>query len=182
MGLGLSTVYGILNQTGGAIVPVSEAGKGTTFRIYLPCHVGEEGEVLPAASVERSYPRDLTGKGTILIVEDEAPVRLFAARALQNKGYSVVQAESAETALDFLENSDQQVDIAITDVVIPNMDGPTLVKRVHPIRPEMKVIFILGYAEEVFGQNFDPNIPFTFLPKPFNLKALAVKVKEVMSS
>ena len=182
VGLGLSTVYGILKQTGGAVVPASEPGKGTTFRIYLPCHVREESEVVPAASVERPYPHDLTGKGTILIVEDEAPVRLFAARALENKGYSVVQAESAEVALDFLENSDQRIDIAITDVVMPNMDGPTLIKRAHPLRPEMKVIFISGYAEEVFSQNLDPNIPFSFLPKPFNLKELAAKVKEVMSS
>ena len=182
VGLGLSTVYGILKQTGGTVVPASEPGKGTTFRIYLPCHVREESESAPAASVERSYPHDLTGKGTILIVEDEAPVRLFAARALENKGYSVVQAESAEVALDFLENSDQRIDIAITDVVMPNMDGPTLIKRAHPLRPEMKVIFISGYAEEVFSQNLDPNIPFSFLPKPFNLKELAAKVKEVMSS
>ena len=182
VGLGLSTVYGILKQTGGAVVPASEPGKGTTFRIYLPCHVREESDSVPAASVERSYPHDLTGKGTILIVEDEAPVRLFAARALENKGYSVVQAESAEVALDFLENSDQKIDIAITDVVMPNMDGPTLIKRAHPLRPDMKVIFISGYAEEAFGQNLDPDIPFSFLPKPFNLKELAAKVKEVMSS
>ena len=182
VGLGLSTVYGILKQTGGAVVPASEPGKGTTFRIYVPCHVREESDSVPAASVERSYPHDLTGKGTILIVEDEAPVRLFAARALENKGYSVVQAESAEVALDFLENSDQKIDIAITDVVMPNMDGPTLIKRAHPLRPDMKVIFISGYAEEAFGQNLDPNIPFSFLPKPFNLKELAAKVKEVLSS
>ena len=182
VGLGLSTVYGILKQTGGAVVPASETGKGTTFRIFLPCHVREERDSVPAVSVERSYPHDLTGKGTILIVEDEAPVRLFAARALENKGYSVVQAESAEVALDFLENSDQKIDIAITDVVMPNMDGPTLIKRAHPLRPDMKVIFISGYAEEAFSQNLDPNIPFSFLPKPFNLKELAAKVKEVMSS
>ena len=182
VGLGLSTVYGIIKQTGGAIVPSSEQNNGTTFRIYLPRHVRDMGETVPATPVERPFPRDLTGKGTILIVEDEAPVRLFAARALENKGYSVVQADSAESALEFLENSDQSVDIAITDVVMPNMDGPTLIRRAHPLRPDMKVIFISGYAEEVFSQNLELDIPFTFLPKPFNLKELAAKVKEVLAS
>jgi len=94
----------------------------------------------------------------------------------------VVQAESAEVALDFLANSDQRIDIAITDVVTPNMDGPTLIKRAHPLRPDMEVIFISGYAEEAFNQNLDPNIPFSFRPKPFHLKKLAAKVKEVMLS
>jgi two-component system cell cycle sensor histidine kinase/response regulator CckA len=107
---------------------------------------------------------------------------LFAARALENKGYSVVQAGSAEVALDFLANSDQRIDIAITDVVMPNMDGPTLIKRAHPLRPDMEVIFISGYAEEAFSQNLDPNILFSFVSKPFNLRELAAKVKEVMSS
>lgn len=180
VGLGLSTVYGILKQTGGAVVPSSESGKGTTFRVFLPQYEKADGESVTSIDSEHGYPRDLTGKGTILIVEDETPVRLFAARALENKGYNVIQFDSAEAVLEFLGDNDQHIDIVITDVVMPNMDGPSLIKYLHPIRPNMKVIFISGYAEEAFNQNLDFNIPFAFLAKPFNLKELAYKVKEVM--
>jgi two-component system cell cycle sensor histidine kinase/response regulator CckA len=179
VGLGLSTVYGIVKQTGGAVVAASEEGRGTTFRIYLPLHVAREDEATDA-EVAPVRVRDLTGKGTVLIVEDEDPVRLFAARALQNKGYTVLQADSPEAALAILDDPDAAIDLAITDVVMPQMDGPSLIRKARERRPDLKVIFISGYAEDVFRRNVDDDMPFTFLPKPFNLKELAGTVKEVL--
>ncbi len=179
-GLGLSTVYGIIKQTGGFVFPSSQIGKGATFRIYLPRHdTPPEVHHKPAADTRSA--RDLTGTGVVLLVEDEAPVRRFAARALENKGYTVLPAESAEEALGLLKQHVGPIDLIITDVVMPGMDGPTLVAAARKTRPEMRVIFISGYAEEVFAHSLDPNTKFTFLPKPFSLKELAGRVKEVMS-
>ena len=127
-------------------------------------------------------PRDLTGTGTVLLVEDEDPVRLFSSRALKNKGYRVIEADSAETALQILQEGSQKVDLIITDVVMPKMDGPTLIKEVRELHPDMKlkVIFISGYAEDNFRKRLGNESDIHFLPKPFSLKQLAGKVKEVM--
>lgn len=178
-GLGLSTVYGIVKQTGGFIVPASVQGRGATFSIYLPRHVptdAAEPVVVPA--VERETGRDLTGKGTILLVEDEDAVRTFAARALRNKGYTVLEAASGERALEIVISHNGRIDLLISDVVMPSMDGPTLIKQARRHRYDMKIIFISGYAEEAFRRNLDPRETFSFLPKPFSLKQLASKVKE----
>ncbi len=182
-GLGLSTVYGIVKQTGGFVRVASEPGQGASFAIFLPRHRGEEAQsAARAAAEEIALPRDLTGTGTVLLVEDEDPVRLFSARALKNKGYRVIEADSAESALAILQEGAQKVDLIITDVVMPKMDGPTLIKEVRELHPErkFKVIFISGYAEDHFRKRLGDEEDIHFLPKPFSLKQLAGKVKEVM--
>ncbi len=180
-GLGLSTVYGIVKQTGGFVFVESETGKGTAFMILLPRHQGEEvGTAVRAEGGDGPTARDLTGAGTVLLVEDEDPVRLFSARALRNKGYDVVEAISGEDALKKIADGAKSVDLLITDVVMPRMDGPSLVKEVRRLHPDMKVIFISGYAEDAFRKRLGHESDIHFLPKPFSLKQLAGKVKEVM--
>ena len=184
-GLGLSTVFGIVKQSNGFIFPESEVGHGTVFRVFLP-RLGREAEMAEAAAKQatedRTAPAGLTGKGSILLVEDEAAVRVFAARALRSKGYRVLEADSGESALQALAEMDGDVDLLISDVVMPAMDGPSLVREVRRERPDLKVIFISGYAEDAFRKTLDPNADFTLLPKPFSLKQLAGKVKEVIGA
>jgi two-component system cell cycle sensor histidine kinase/response regulator CckA len=180
-GLGLATVYGIVKQTGGFIFVDSKVGEGTGFSIYLPRHAAVKGEALAAKQEgDASQSRDLTGMGTVLLVEDEDAVRLFGARALRNKGYNVFEARSGEAALEMIKAGKQSIDLLITDVVMPRMDGPTLIKEVRLIRPELKVIFISGYAEDDFRKRLGEGAEIHFLPKPFSLSQLAEKVKEVM--
>ncbi|TNE42432.1 MAG: response regulator [Alphaproteobacteria bacterium] len=177
-GLGLSTVYGIIKQTGGFIFPESEEGVGTTFKIYLPRHPDEE---LPTdASAGKSEPKDLSGEGTVLLVEDEDAVRSFAARALTTRGYRVLEASNGEMGLEIVEEEDGNIDIMVSDVVMPTMDGPTMARHVKEKYPDIKVIFISGYTEDAFEDDLDRPEDFTFLPKPFSLKELASKVKEVL--
>jgi len=179
-GLGLSTVYGIVKQTGGFVFADSPPGRGAIFDIYLPRHQPAEGA--PAAPVDMVEPvplKDLTGTGTVMLVEDEDPVRIFAARALRNKGYKVIEAKSGEAALDLIRTATENIDLLITDVVMPRMDGPGLVREVREIHPEMKVIFISGYAEDAFRQRLDSDSAIDFLSKPFTLQQLATKVKDV---
>ncbi|MEP2830644.1 PAS domain-containing protein [Parvibaculum sp.] len=184
-GLGLSTVYGIIKQTGGFIFPYSTMGKGTTFRIYLPRYIetaaDKAAEAAAAASVSLETA-DLTGKGTILLVEDEDAVRTFAARALGTRGYEVLQAESGEVALEVVRAHEGRIDLVVSDVVMPNMDGPTMAKELKDILPGIPIIFVSGYAEDAFAKNLDPDQAFHFLPKPFSLKQLAAAVKEVMDA
>jgi two-component system, cell cycle sensor histidine kinase and response regulator CckA len=180
-GLGLSTVYGIVRQTGGYIFCDSEVGKGTRFRIYLPRHAQE---ALPVPEPEREGKRDpkrtdLTGKGTILLVEDEDAVRSFASRALASRGYTVLEAESGERALELVEQGNK-IDLVLSDVVMPEMDGPTLLKELRKRGIGTKVVFISGYAEDAFARNLEGQADFAFLPKPFTLKQLAEAVKEAM--
>ena len=177
-GLGLSTVYGIIKQTGGFIVPESMVDNGTTFRIYLPRF--EPGDGAATADSAQAPTQDLIGAGTVLLVEDEAPVRMFAARALSSKGYAVLEADSGEAALEVLDDADQSIDVMVTDVVMPNMDGPTLVRTARRKRPDMKAILISGYAEEVFRRGLGDDEQMHFLPKPFTLKEMASMVKTVL--
>ncbi|MBV9061390.1 MAG: response regulator [Alphaproteobacteria bacterium] len=175
-GLGLATVYGIVKQTGGFIGVNSEVGKGTTFSIYLPRSHGE-----PDSRAESVPARDITGHETILLVEDEDAVRSFAARALKQRGYQVLEAAGGEQALDIMQARKDDIQLLITDVVMPAMDGPTLVRAVRQIRPDLQVIFMSGYAEEAFRRNDEKPEDLHFLPKPFGLKQLAAKVKDVLS-
>lgn len=177
-GLGLSTVYGIVKQTGGFISVESEVNNGTIFKIFLPRYHGSE----PISFIaHEQHTTDLTGSETILLVEDEDAVRLFSGRALREKGYKVLEANSGEAALEIIKKG-EPINLLITDVVMPKMDGPTLNKKVRDLIPDIKTIFISGYAEDTFRKNLDDNTQIHFLAKPFTLKDLASKVKGVLSS
>jgi two-component system cell cycle sensor histidine kinase/response regulator CckA len=176
-GLGLSTAYGIVKQTGGFIFADSPDGQGAVFTIYLPAYDKAEAPV-PLAAPEAKRPRDLTGRGLVLLVEDEDPVRSFAARALRLRGYTVVEAASGEEALEILKDPALRVDIMLSDVIMPGLDGPTWVREAQKARPEAKVIFMSGYAEDAFVGG-DGGVPGAgFLPKPFTLNELTEKVKD----
>ena len=174
-GLGLSTAYGIVKQSGGFIFVDSTPGQGSVFQLYFPVHdgVGDAEDVTPA-------PRKIVlkqGQGVVLLVEDEAPVRAFASRALRLRGYTVLEAENAEEALKTLEDPALTVDVFVTDVVMPGMDGPSWVRRALVDRPNVKVIFVSGYAEEALSEN-QARIPNSvFLPKPFSLNDLTATVQ-----
>lgn len=179
-GLGLSTVYGIVKQTGGYVFADSKLGKGTSFKVYLPRHdvaAGESGKA-PAKAVAKEAPRDLTGSGRVLLVEDEDGVRSFAMRALQRQGYEVLEAASGVEALEVMEENEGRVDIVVSDVVMPEMDGPTLLKNLRNDNPGIKFIFMSGYPDDAFSKGLDASEDFAFLPKPFTLPQLAAKVKE----
>lgn len=181
-GLGLATVYGIVQQTGGHLDVQSELGKGTTFRITLPVadpsKLPSEVELSkPSAPPEPRKPADLAGQGTILFVEDEASVRVIAAKTLRKRGYTVIEAEDGEEALEILEDGDHIFDMMISDVVMPGMDGPTLLKEGRSLLDDARIVFISGYAEEHFSDLLSEEPDVTFLPKPFTLVQLAEKVK-----
>jgi two-component system cell cycle sensor histidine kinase/response regulator CckA len=180
-GLGLSTVYGIVKQTGGYIFAESEEGKGTAMRVYLPRYIESAHEV-EQAKIERRVekPKDLTGRGTVLLVEDEDAVRSFAARALGQRGYNVLEATTGAEALDVFESHKGDVDLVVSDVIMPEMDGPTLLHKLRSERPDLKIIFISGYAEDAFRKHLADNEEFMFLQKPFDLKELAAAVKAAL--
>jgi two-component system cell cycle sensor histidine kinase/response regulator CckA len=189
-GLGLSTVYGIVKQTGGFVYVDSEAGNGTSFRIFLPRHhpepeVASEPHagtgVAREASVEPKPRTDLTGQGTILLVEDEDGLRSLNARGLRSRGYSVIEASNGIEALEALEEKNGAVDLVVSDVVMPEMDGPTLLKTMRERNPDLKIIFVSGYAEDAFEKSLPENQQFAFLPKPFTLSQLVAAVKETMA-
>jgi len=179
-GLGLSTVYGIVRQTGGYVFVESELGKGTAFTIWLPAHTGPAEPDAAAPDAAQRAPRDLTGAATILLVEDEDPVRLFSARALRGKGYKVVEMRTGEAAVDYLEAEKEPIDLLITDVMMPGIDGPTLVRIAREQRPGLKVICISGYTEDALRQRIPSDAATQFLPKPFGLKQLAELVKQML--
>ncbi|MDP2193625.1 MAG: response regulator [Alphaproteobacteria bacterium] len=178
-GLGLSTVYGIMEQSNGYIDVKSTVGKGTIFTLYFPAYL-IDSEQLPNKQAPEKI-ENLLGGGKLLLVEDEDSVRMFCARALREKGYEVLEAENGEQALNMI-NDGAVFDVLITDVVMPKMDGPTLNKKVRDLRPKTKTIFISGYAEDTFRKDLGSSDQIHFLPKPFSLKALASKVKEVIHS
>ncbi len=183
-GLGLSTCYGIIKQSGGFVYVRTDLGMGTTFLIYFK----RIAETVTSKSIEEvaeeKQPTDLTGAATILLVEDETPVRIFAARALRNKGYEVLEADSGESAIDVFKAHDGALNIIISDVVMPGMNGPKMITTLHEQFADkmkaVKVVFISGYAEDAFVDTYGSERAFNFLPKPFTLKQLASKVKEVM--
>ena len=181
-GLGLSTVYGIVKQTGGFVFVDSVPGQGAKFSIFLPRHDREDASASVPFTRDAEDRRDLTGVGTVLLVEDEDAVRLFGARALRNKGYKVLEAVSGEEALEFIRTGEEHVDLLITDVVMPKMDGPSLIRKVRETRPDLKMICISGYAEDAFRKRLDRSANIHFLPKPFSLQQLAGKVKDVLQS
>jgi two-component system, cell cycle sensor histidine kinase and response regulator CckA len=194
-GLGLSTVYGIVKQTGGFIYVNSVAGN-TSFRIFLPRYIAGAEEAQPqiadasapaiagvasaADNLARTAAADLTGQGTILLVEDEEGLRALNARGLTSRGYNVLEASNGVEAIEVLEKNGH-VDLVVSDVVMPEMDGPTLLKELRRRDPAVKVIFVSGYAEEAFQKNLPEQEQYEFLAKPFTLKQLVSKVKEIMA-
>ena len=179
-GLGLSTVYGIVKQTGGFIFVDSVVGQGSCFTLLFPAHEAVKGQVAKAAEpANKKLPEQ--GSGVVLLVEDEAPVRAFAARALRLRGYTVIEAETAEDALETLEDEDLAVDIFVTDVVMPGMDGPTWVRKARESRPDTRVVFVSGYAEDAFGEGSEEIPNSVFLPKPFSLSDLTETVHQQLN-
>ena len=177
-GLGLSTAYGIVKQTGGYIFSDSEVGTGTTFWLYFPAAKEESGVTTSRPAAHSNGKATVQGDGVVLLVEDEAPVRAFASRALRMRGYTVIEAESAEEALELLDDHTLKVDVFVTDVIMPGLDGPTWVRQALKTRPEVNVIFVSGYAEESLT-NKQSRIPNSvFLPKPFSLTELTATVME----
>jgi len=198
-GLGLSTVYGIIKQTGGFVYVDSVAHKGTVFRIFLPRYVAsaqdiaaERADVAAApspngapAAADRKLPDsvDLTGQGTILLVEDEEGLRQLNARGLASRGYTVLEAGNGIEAIEMLEKSDGEVDLVVSDVVMPEMDGPTLLRELRRRNPGLKIIFVSGYAEDAFQKHLPADgEQFMFLAKPFTLKQLVNAVKETLAA
>ncbi len=200
-GLGLSMVYGIVKQTGGFIYADSEVGKGTVFRMFLPRHI-EQAHAAPGAeqAAEGGVPMagdafgrkaantpadsgtDLSGTATVLLVEDEDAVRMGSVRALTSRGYTVHEASSGVEALEIFSELNGEVDVVVSDVVMPEMDGPTLLGELRKVQPNIRFIFVSGYAEEAFSKNLPKDAKFGFLPKPFSLKQLATVVKEMLES
>ncbi|HYA79742.1 MAG TPA: ATP-binding protein [Methylocystis sp.] len=177
-GLGLSTVFGIIKQSGGFVFVESEVDKGTTFRILLPRYIPQQEEM--AAPAEAAKPvADLTGHGVILLVEDEDAVRAFGQRALSSRGYTVLEAASGLEGLEVVEREKGKIDLIVSDVVMPEMDGPAMFKELRNRGVTAKVIFVSGYAEEAFAKNL-PEGEFGFLPKPFTLKQLIETVKQYL--
>jgi two-component system cell cycle sensor histidine kinase/response regulator CckA len=173
-GLGLSMAYGIVKQSGGFIFADSTPGEGTTFSLYFPAYDGED---LPAPEPEVRRTASKPGEGVVLLVEDEAPVRAFAGRALRLRGYTVLEAGNAEEALEILQDRSIEVDVFVTDVVMPGMDGPSWVRIALEDRPNVRVIFVSGYAEDALSEN-QARIPNSvFLPKPFSLNDLTATVQ-----
>jgi two-component system cell cycle sensor histidine kinase/response regulator CckA len=178
-GLGLSTVYGIVKQSGGYIFAESEPGHGTTFTLYLPVHVSGPDDRQPASIRSAPPKRETWGTGTILLVEDEDMVRAVAERALTRQGYTVFTAVDGEQGLEILSDPQaQKVDVLVSDVVMPNMDGPAMVREARKLRPDLPVLFMSGYAEEQLRKSIDiDNV--AFLPKPFSVAQIAEAVADM---
>jgi two-component system cell cycle sensor histidine kinase/response regulator CckA len=181
-GLGLATVYGIVKQSDGWITVSSRPGEGAAFRIFLPVHAApateSPAEAPAAATPKRPAARDLSGAGRILFVEDEDAVRGVAAKLLRARGYEVIEAASGEEALEIAESHAGEIDLMISDVVMPGMQGPDLLKQARPYLGAAPVMFISGYAESEFSDLLEGERNVSFLPKPIDIKTLAERVKQ----
>jgi two-component system cell cycle sensor histidine kinase/response regulator CckA len=187
-GLGLATVYGIVKQADGWIHVSSKLGKGASFRIFLPIFTPAPGgeavaQIAQATAKAKLKPvaRDLSGAGRILFVEDEDAVRGVAARLLRARGYEVIEAADGEEALALAQTHAGEIDLMISDVIMPGLDGPTLLKRARPHLGDIPVMFISGYAEAEFSDLLEGETGVTFLPKPIDIKVLAERVKQQLA-
>jgi two-component system cell cycle sensor histidine kinase/response regulator CckA len=182
-GLGLATVYGIVKQADGWIHVDSKVGEGTAFRIFLPVHIPVAGAAVAVeAPKARPAARDLSGVGRILFVEDEDAVRGVAARLLRARGYEVIEACDGEEALELAQLHAGQIDLLISDVIMPGLDGPTLLKKARQYLGSAPVMFISGYAEAEFSDLLEGETGVTFLPKPLDIKILAERVKQQLAA
>ncbi len=188
-GLGLATVYGIVKQSLGYIYPVSKVGRGTTFKIFLPAWDGVADEQpqdtvfeAPAADTSPAKGQDLAGRGRILLVEDEEGVRGIAAQLLASCGYQVMEAGDGEQALEIIKEHAGSIDLLISDVVMPGMDGPAMLKEARPWLAKTRVMFISGYAERDLAKALEEERSISFLPKPFTLRQLAERVKQELAA
>jgi two-component system cell cycle sensor histidine kinase/response regulator CckA len=184
-GIGLATVYGIIKQSGGFIALDSVPHEGTSFHVFLPAATPDEvGGQLPAPipPPAEARPVDLAGRGRILLVEDEEGVRNIASRLLTQRGYHVTAAADGEEALEILENEPDYFDLVLSDVVMPGLDGPSLLKAAKPYLGHARVVFMSGYAEQDFAQTLEDERSISFLPKPFTLAQLAERVKMELAS
>ena len=177
-GLGLAMVYGIVKQSGGYIWVFSEVGKGATFKIYLPRSEDE----IDGARAGRSRAEAPVGTETLLLVEDEDSVRSLVRNVLREKGYRVLEASGGEEALEFSELYAGRIDLLVTDVVMPLMNGRELARRLTGLRPQIKVLYISGYTENAVWFQSGLDSAGAFLQKPFSPEALARKVREVLGS
>ena len=177
-GMGLATVYGIVEQAGGHINVSNATGGGAVFRIFLPEAAEAELAAVPVIEKVAKAPRDLSGAGRILFVEDEAAVRGIAARLLRQRGYEVIEAEDGEQALELAEEHAGTIDMMISDVIMPGLDGPALLKKARQYLGDAPVLFISGYAESDFSDLLQDEVGVSFLPKPLDIKTLAERVKQ----
>jgi CheY-like chemotaxis protein len=175
-GLGLSTVYGIVQQSGGHVTVDSAPGRGSTFTILLPRHLGAE----PSAASKADRRRLPGGTETLLLVEDEAAVRSSARRLLERQGYTVLEARHGADALRIVEESGRQIDLVVTDLVMPEMGGKELAERLRTYRPGLKVLFMSGYTEKAIaaGGVMPPNTGF--VEKPFTVEQLMRRLREIL--
>jgi PAS domain S-box-containing protein len=174
-GLGLSTIHGIVEQSGGCVEVASELGRGTTFRIYLPRVVAA-----PAESGRPEAVPEMGGHETVLIVEDQAEVREYAAAALRAYGYQVMEAANAEEALLVCEREGERIDLILTDVVMPGLSGRELADRLKTLRPGIKVLFMSGHTDDIMVHHGVLRKEAEFIQKPFGPAQLAMKVREML--
>jgi two-component system cell cycle sensor histidine kinase/response regulator CckA len=184
-GIGLATVYGIIKQSDGFIALDSVEDEGTTFHVFLPATTADDlSDAMPAAQaqVAEARPMDLAGRGRILLVEDEEGVRNIATRLLMQRGYQVTSAGDGEEALEILQNDPNSFDLVLSDVVMPGLDGPGLLKAAKPYLGHARIVFMSGYAEQDFAQTLEDERSISFLPKPFTLAQLAERVKTELAA
>jgi CheY-like chemotaxis protein len=178
MGLGLATVYGIVRQNGGMVAVESAPGRGTTVAVHLPLHVAKEEAAPKAVTAKPSAP----GHETILLVEDERAILGMVLHLLQRKGYTVLAADSPQAALDIAAAHQGRIDLLLTDVVMPGINGRELAERLSPDRPGMKKLFMSGHTADILAQQGVLGMGVHFIQKPFTIKVLSDKVREALEA